>query len=51
MPGGRERLGRRYQSLFDAVAILTVEAGDEDSDRRFDLASVLYINYINCYED
>ena len=39
---------RGHELLFDAVSILAQEAGDEDIDRLFELASALHIN---SYED
>ena len=39
---------RSHELLFDAVTILAQEAGDEDVDRLFELASALHINF---YED
>ena len=39
---------RGHELLFDTVSILAQEAGDEDIDRLFELASALHINF---YED
>lgn len=41
-------LHRGHELLFDAVSTLAQEAGDEDIDRLFELASALHINF---YED
>ena len=39
---------RGHAQLFDVVAILAQEAGDDDIDRLFELASALHTNF---YED
>ena len=45
---GRGRQHRGHAQLFDAVATITAETGDDDIGRLFELASAMHINF---YED